>query len=275
MGHSVRSRFTSIKIKKTAVGALREPTANEDGLISPAMIQHYTNHHPLTPSPLESHQVLNTVLANIMGSVHATETAIHWPSEGEQALSRDFLRVVDDAHELADSSYPCEDEDIVVEFQGAYCRSELPVRSFLVSLRFATSWQSQVGIHEFSGLVGETILVDVDGLKLDSLPLAFSFYIDVMPPDTNADGLEEVLCWEDAQDTVELVSIGRSLMDRLVYRGMEAAVEQFDQDQGWLEERARLVDGVRVWSAGPKGAMRLLLLGQSDLGFIYVGDLAR
>ena len=64
-------------------------------------------------------------------------------------------------------------------------------------------------------------------------------------------------------------------MDRLIGRGMQVNQAEFLRDEGWLQERQSLVDGVRVWSAGPNGRMRLLLLGQPGIGLVYVGDLSR
>ncbi len=275
MGHSLRSPFKSKKIRKTAMVALNEPTANEDGSVSSAMLQHYTNHHPLSASRLESHQVLTSVLKNLMGSVHETETDIHWPSETGNSITRQLLRVVDDANDCLEPDEDQDEEQCRVSLLGAYCRSEVPVRMFQITLCFARSWQDRTGIFDLDGLSEETILVDVDGMRMDNLPHAFRFYVDAIDEESFDDTDEDHVMWEAMHGAgSERVSVGRSVMERLMSQGMEARPEDFGSDRAWLEERRDRMTGVRLWSESARGERRLLLLGRRGMGLVYVGDLS-
>ena len=146
-------------------------------------------------------------------------------------------------------------------------RSDVSIR-----LCFARSWRERTGIYDFDGIAEETILVDSEGLRLDTLPHAFSFYIDAIDDVAAVDDDWDLPVHGRVRD--EGVNIGRSVMERLLEQGMRAKGQDFGGDAAWLDEREDRMAGIRIWGEDERGERRLLLLGRPSMGLVYVGDLA-
>jgi hypothetical protein len=272
----VKSTYMSGLLSRHALRGMHDGVSNEDGKIGDVPRELFLNIHPLQgANRLESHQVLGRVLESVFGTIHACENKVHHPIDLQ--LSNSDPRLTDAVNESLDSTASAEDvdywaadDDVWVMAEGSYVVKGIPVKPFRIEVGFCPSWQTHNNLFEEIGEVieEEPILVYCDEFELDTLPSAYRFHVDALG---DQDQLEGVAFSRERQ-AIQLVSVGRVVVERYTLDVAHAVGQALCGDREWLSDKNRSFLGLRVWAVDAWGQRSLVVLGGSEGGLLYVGQ---
>jgi hypothetical protein len=272
----VKSTYMSGLLSRHALRGMHDGVSNEDGKIGDVPRELFLNIHPLQgANRLESHQVLGRVLESVFGTIHACENKVHHPIDLQ--LSNSDPRLTDAVNESLDSTASAEDvdywaadDDVWVMAEGSYVVKGIPVKPFRIEVGFCPSWQTHNNLFEEIGEVieEESILVYCDEFELDTLPSAYRFHVDALG---DQDQLEGVAFSRERQ-AIQLVSVGRVVVERYTLDVAHAVGQALCGDREWLSDKNRSFLGLRVWAVDAWGQRSLVVLGGSEGGLLYVGQ---
>lgn len=272
----VKSTYMSGLLSRHALRGMHDGVSNEDGKIGDVPRELFLNIHPLrSTARLESHQVLGRVLESVFGTIHACENKVHHPTDLD--LSNSDPRLTDAVNESLDSTASAEDvdywaadDDIWVTAEGSYVVKGIPVKPFRIEIGFCPSWQTHNNLFEdISEIVEEEpILVHCDEFELETLPSAYRFHIDALGEQDQLQGVE----FSRERQSIQLVSVGRVVVERYTLDVAQAVGQALCGDREWLSDKNRSYLGLRVWAVDAWDQRSLVVLGGSEGGLLYVGQ---
>ena len=272
----VHSKYMSGLLSRHALRGMHDDVANEDGQIGDVPRDLFLNIHPLSGAKrLESHQVLGRVLGSVFETLHACERTVVHPHELNMDVNDGRLTdAVSDSLEILEEEptddYWAADEDVWVQVEGHYLRRGIPVKGFTVEIGFCPSWQTHNNLfEEVEDLVAqEGLEINCDDFDLEKLPVAYRFHVDSMGEQDQLDSIE----FQRERQPVRLVSVGRVVVERYTLDVAQAVGHALCGDREWISDKNHTCIGLRVWAVDAWGRRSLVVLGGSNGGLLYVGQ---
>ena len=272
----VHSKYMSGVLSRHALRGMHDGAGNDDGQIGEIPRDLFLNIHPLSGvSKLESHQVLSRVLGTVFETIHACDKPVIHPRDLNLGLADARLtNAVSDSlerdNEAPEIDYWAADEDVWVRTEGRYLRHGVEVKSFTIEIGFCPSWQTHNNLfEELEELLGQEILeICCDDFELEKLPLAYRFHVDAMGDQEQLQDIE----FSQERKPARLVSVGRVLVERYTLDVAQAVGQTLCGDRAWIEDKNHTCHGLRVWAVDAWGRRSLVVLGGTDGGLLYVGQ---